>query len=118
MLLLDIFAYIYIYIYEYLYIHLRRSAMNGHMETTKLLLSSNADASIINDFGETAVQCAELNGHYEIASYIGNTRRHSHSPSSSSISLPSMIETLNLILENEVETFCRRSLSIVPRLFE
>ena len=85
--------------------------MNGHLQTTKLLLESEADISIKNDFGETAIECAELKGHHDIVSLIQDFL-------SSSSSLSSSVETLNQILEDEVDMFCRRSLSIVPRLFE
>ena len=87
------------------------SSMNGHVKTTQLLLDNNANISITNDFGETAIDCALMKGHTEIASLL-------QSSSSSSSSLSSKIETLNHIVENEVDTFCRRSLSIIPRLFE
>ena len=44
--------------------------MNGHYETTKLLLQANANILIKNDFGETAIECAKMNGHNDIVKLI------------------------------------------------
>ena len=46
------------------------AAMNGHYQVTRELLAAGANPFLKNDFGETALDCAEMKGHTEIAALL------------------------------------------------